>query len=179
VEAAAQLFGERGFAATTVSDICERADVARQTFFNHFGSKDELTQALARRGHEFLVEALETALREETDTTARLRHFFGTAPAAAAQVGSMHQDLVAEVTRAAYEAPDSARIVTLQRAVEKLLRAGRAQGDISRRHPIEDQAALVMGALQYLYFAWTRRADFPMAERSARMARLLADVLAP
>lgn len=38
---------------------------------------------------------------------------------------------------------------------------------------------LVLGALQNLFFEWTHRKDFPIAERSARMARLLADALAP
>jgi AcrR family transcriptional regulator len=46
-EAAGALFAERGVVATTVTDICERADVARQTFFNHFGSKQDLVEAIA------------------------------------------------------------------------------------------------------------------------------------
>ena len=36
VEAAIALFDEQGFEATKVADICERADVANKTFFNHF-----------------------------------------------------------------------------------------------------------------------------------------------
>ncbi len=34
--AAVGLFDERGFGATKVAEICERADVAHKTFFNHF-----------------------------------------------------------------------------------------------------------------------------------------------
>jgi len=34
--AAVELFVERGFDATTMDDIAERADVARATVFNHF-----------------------------------------------------------------------------------------------------------------------------------------------
>ena len=68
---------------------------------------------------------------------------------------------------------------SLNQGIEKLLRAGRMQGDVSRRHALEDQVALVLGALQNLFFEWTHRKDFPIAERSARMARLLADALAP
>ncbi|HEX5066001.1 MAG TPA: helix-turn-helix domain-containing protein [Myxococcota bacterium] len=178
-DAAAHLFGERGFAATTVSDICERADVARQTFFNHFATKQEVAQEIARRGHDFFLEALETARREGADTAERLARLFASIHQAAAQVGPMHLDLVTEVARAAYETADPAQIGSLQRGVEKLLRTGRAQGDVSRRHALEDQAALVLGALQNLTFEWTRSVDFPIAERSARMARMLAEVLAP
>lgn len=178
-EAAAHLFAERGVAATTVTDICERADVARQTFFNHFATKQEVAHELARRGHDFFLEAVETARREGADTGERLTLLFASIHQAAAQVGPRHLDLVTEVARASYERADSAHIGSLQRAIEKLLRVGRAQGDVSRGHPLEDQAALVLGALQNLTFEWTHRADFPIAERSARMARMLAEVLAP
>ncbi|OZD39937.1 TetR family transcriptional regulator [Rhodococcus sp. 06-1477-1B] len=40
--AAMQLFAERGFEATTVPDIVERAGVTRRTFFRHFGDKREV-----------------------------------------------------------------------------------------------------------------------------------------
>lgn len=41
-EAALDLFRERGFAATTVPDIVERAGVTRRTFFRHFSDKREV-----------------------------------------------------------------------------------------------------------------------------------------
>ncbi|MDQ1135370.1 AcrR family transcriptional regulator [Microbacterium sp. SORGH_AS 1204] len=40
--AALALFVERGFEATTVPDIVERAGVTRRTFFRHFGDKREV-----------------------------------------------------------------------------------------------------------------------------------------
>lgn len=177
--AGATLFAERGFAATTVTDICERADVARQTFFNHFATKQDLVRALSLQGHAFVLDALETARREERDTGARIARFFALLHEAARGVGPMHQDLVMAVTRATFEDADEAFVSAMIRGVEKLLRAGRMQGEVSRRHPLEDQAALVMGALEHLFFEWTHREGFPIADRSARMARLLADALAP
>jgi AcrR family transcriptional regulator len=178
-EAAARLFGERGFAATTVSDICERADVARQTFFNHFASKQELVEELARRGHDFYLEALEAATREGRNTAERLALLFRGIHESSAAMGPMHRDLVSEVVRAIHGPSDPVRMGSLQRALEKLLRRGRAEGDVSRQHPLEDQVTLVFGAQQYLTFQWLHGTDFPIAERSARLARMLADVLAP
>ncbi|MDQ1171992.1 AcrR family transcriptional regulator [Microbacterium testaceum] len=40
--ASMELFAERGFDATTVPDIVERAGVTRRTFFRHFGDKREV-----------------------------------------------------------------------------------------------------------------------------------------
>lgn len=42
VDAAAQLFGEHGFAATTIDAVAERAGVSRKTVFSSVGGKVEL-----------------------------------------------------------------------------------------------------------------------------------------
>jgi AcrR family transcriptional regulator len=178
-EAAARLFGERGFAATTVADICERADVARQTFFNHFATKQDLVEELARRGHDFFLEALDTATQKGRNTAERLALLFASVHESSAAMGPMHRDLVSEVVRAIHGPSDPVRMGSLRHALEKLLRRGRAEGDVSRRHALEDQVTLVFGAQQYLVFQWLHGADFPIAERAARLARTLADVLAP
>ena len=48
LEANLELFDARGAEATKVQDICERADVAHKTFFNHFASKRHLLREVAR-----------------------------------------------------------------------------------------------------------------------------------
>ena len=41
-DTARRLFAERGFEAVTTADVAAAADVAVQTVFNHFSSKEEL-----------------------------------------------------------------------------------------------------------------------------------------
>ncbi|MFE4977768.1 TetR/AcrR family transcriptional regulator [Kitasatospora sp. NPDC056651] len=52
--AALQLFATQGYAATTYDHIAERANVGRQTAFNHFRRKEDFVTAWAHQRHEAL-----------------------------------------------------------------------------------------------------------------------------
>jgi TetR/AcrR family transcriptional regulator, cholesterol catabolism regulator len=56
--AATELFQEKGFEATTVEEIAERADVAKGTFFNYFPRKDALLEWLGDKMVEQVQEEL-------------------------------------------------------------------------------------------------------------------------
>lgn len=59
-EAACELFLERGFEATSVTDIAARAGVSRSSFFNYFDSKDAILWASLDRRIDGLVAASPT-----------------------------------------------------------------------------------------------------------------------
>ncbi|MEU9322017.1 TetR/AcrR family transcriptional regulator [Streptomyces sp. NPDC048295] len=52
--AALELFASQGYAATTYDHIAERADVGRQTAFNHFRRKEDFVITWVRQRHELL-----------------------------------------------------------------------------------------------------------------------------
>ncbi len=60
--AALRLFAERGYAATTVHDITEAADVGKGTFFNYFPTKEHLLGAFS----SMQVAKLEAVLHDPT-----------------------------------------------------------------------------------------------------------------
>jgi AcrR family transcriptional regulator len=65
LEAASEVFAERGFHGATVEDICERAGFTRGAFYSNFSSKDDLVLELSRRHAEDLVERIRRASKRE------------------------------------------------------------------------------------------------------------------
>lgn len=65
LEAASEVFAERGFHGASVEDICERAGFTRGAFYSNFSSKDDLVLELSRRHAEDLVERIRRASKRE------------------------------------------------------------------------------------------------------------------
>lgn len=57
IDAADALFAERGFDAVSVTDIAERAEVGRTTFFRHFGDKTEVVFAKEQVMYDAIADA--------------------------------------------------------------------------------------------------------------------------
>ena len=72
-EAALTLFRQRGYEATTMRAIAERAGVSTGNAYYYFGSKEELIQEFYTRNHVQHAAASRAVLDTESDFTARLR----------------------------------------------------------------------------------------------------------
>jgi AcrR family transcriptional regulator len=73
LEAAHHLFREKGYEATTVEEITERADVAKGTFFNYFPSKEALLGEVAVWGIEKLRAVLDVSQGAPASPVGRLK----------------------------------------------------------------------------------------------------------
>jgi len=178
VAAAGKLFGERGVRNVTVADICGSADVARQTFFNHFSGKEELIGELVAVGWDFVAATAREAIGIGGATRAKLSYFFSRMVDAAAGSGAMHHDLLVETLRHSAAATRE-NLDELREAIQTLIAAGVKVGDVTDRRPSEDLTMLIVGTLQMLIFEWSQTPDYPIAERAERMVNLLADAIAP
>jgi AcrR family transcriptional regulator len=72
VKAAKRIFGERGFAATTMDDIAASARVAKGALYHHFTSKEALFEAVFEQTSLELVSDLDRISREERDPLAAM-----------------------------------------------------------------------------------------------------------
>ena len=72
LDAAARLFGNRGYAATSMRDIALEVKMLPGSLYYHFPSKEALLVEVYRKGVEELKMAAERAMAEETGPWARL-----------------------------------------------------------------------------------------------------------
>ena len=104
LDAALAVIREKGYAATSVDDLCQRAGLTKGAFFHHFRSKDDLAIAAAHRFGEMAAGLFDTAPfrdlatpRERVLGYVRFRHDIigGEAAEYACLLGTMVQETYA------------------------------------------------------------------------------------
>jgi AcrR family transcriptional regulator len=178
IEAAMRLFDAKGFAATTVAEICSAADVAEKTFFNHFTSKPDMLREVARVELTLLLELIAEAGRRGggRDAGERVAAFFRLLADRVADAGPMRRELLTELVHLAHDAgTGSAQARTLHGAFAELLRTGPPG---ARRPASETAVEVVLGAFYALMLNWANIEDYPVRRRALAMARFLGDAVA-
>ena len=75
VAAAAELFDEHGVSATKVEAICDNANIALRTFYNHFPSKQVVVEHLAVDATGEVAVRIRSAHHDGDSTRERLSRF--------------------------------------------------------------------------------------------------------
>ena len=176
LEASVSLFQQQGVERTTVIEICDVADVAHKTFFNHFQSKRELLRDIARHGVDTLLLQIEEARTEGTSSSARIQHFFEGVAEHADEAGPMQRELLSEIVHIGHESGDEQEQARkLHDAFGAIVHDGIAAGDLTGRHSPETLTEMLMGAYYVLMFNWANLEAYPLHERALDTARFLID----
>ena len=72
---AISLFSERGFAGTSVADVCERAGVVKTAIYWHFENKEGLLEAALERVAATWIEEIRASVEQVGGIDARLDRF--------------------------------------------------------------------------------------------------------
>ena len=171
--AAFDLFLAQGLAATTIEDICERADVANRTFFNHFATRQDMMRALAERRlvnlHDVVFDRTDEAI------PVRLVGVFDDIGAALAKSGDTYRELIGEML--ATSGYSVQRGLNLHDTFVELVKEGVARGEVGARHGAETLADIIVGALSGSIVNWTVDRTYSLETNLHTLAVALADLL--
>jgi len=152
------LFGERGFAATTIDDITEQARVAKGAVYHHFATKEAVFEAVFDQVSRALVQEIDRAVRTEKDVLAAMvagtQHYF-----AACAKGPTGQIILRDGP--AVLGWERWREIDAQHFGGKIPRALAAAMDagLIARQPVEPLARLLLGAVTEAAVACAGRTD--------------------
>jgi AcrR family transcriptional regulator len=176
---AMERFAAHGVEAVKVDDICQAADIAQKTFFNHFPTKQHLVREIAEGFLHDMRAILEAARREGGTTAQQLERFFALVANEVERGGPMQRTLVMEVIRLVHDdaAGNVEKSRQLYHAFGALLRDGVRAGDITTAYPVPVLSEVIVGTFTTLMLNWLGIEGYPFRARATTMARFLADAL--
>jgi AcrR family transcriptional regulator len=173
LDAARTLFEQKGFAATTIDEICARADVAQKTFFNHFPTKHHVVREIAEAFLDELGALVEEARKQPGATPDRLAYLFGRVAEQSLHARPRLQELLVEVVRAAVLESRRESASRVHAAFRALLEDGAAAGDLTPDHDVAFLTEMVVGTFSTILLNWQTLEGYSLRERLAEAARFL------
>ncbi|MEU4332860.1 TetR/AcrR family transcriptional regulator [Nonomuraea dietziae] len=175
LRAALELFLAQGLDQTTIEQICERADVANRTFFNHFPNRQDLVRALGARGFRDVHASLRG--RADQPVPVRLVGLFDDVADQLDGRGAAYRDVVGAMFAAAGTGVE--RGSDLYATFLQLIKDGVAGGEVTDRHDPQTLADVVVGGLMGGIVNWTADETYAIRSGLHDVAVALADLLTP
>ena len=167
LDAAIELFQQRGIRGAKLEEICAAADVSPRTFFNHFETREHLYTAIAEQRARQAADAFDAVAADPRPIRERLPELFGQlADYVAAR--PLYRELVAEMLRIRTEGgSEVVRDGSLGSAARRFVASGVARGEITDRVRPEVLADLMLGAINVALANWSASSSYPL-ERELR-----------
>lgn len=175
LDAAFELFLSRGIDATKIDDICERADVANRTFFNHFATRQDMVQALAEKRLVNLREVLLNRTQEAVPD--QLVEFFDKIAAVLVESSDAYRSMIGAMLVTTMGA-GTERGFGMHDAFFELIKDGVARGEVSATHDPQILADIIVGALLVGIVNWTIDRSYALETGLHASATALVDLLA-
>ena len=173
LDTAIELFAAQGVEATTTTQICEVADVARRTFFNHFTNKSALIQEFASQQRAEVAANLNWAAELDVTTPERLAIYFDTIAGYDDDTRRRVRMLIHEIIRVTTHEP-SDRPSPSRAGFRNFVDACIARGDTNGLYGAEVLSELMTGAFYALLTGWAHSDDYPLRQHCEEMARCLS-----
>ncbi|MDT5285996.1 MAG: hypothetical protein QOF88_885 [Mycobacterium sp.] len=178
LDAATELFQNRGIRPTTIEAICERADVSQRTFFNHFDTREHLYSAIGQRRLAGAISYLDDLTGDPRPFSTRFAEFFTVVAADIAQHPA-YRELLGELLHLRVDGPSEvSRRGGLGKAATRFIAEGIDSGQVTSAHSPPVLADIVIGALTTAITNWCDDPDYDLPTELARAAEALQRMLA-
>ena len=178
--AAIRLFGEKGFAETTVEDITEAADVGKGTFFNYFPSKDHLLISFSDMQLSKLQDAV-SGMRESNEPMPvflrKLSVRMTEEPARAPDV--VRAILLANLSSSSVRNTMREKHARALELMSQLMGIGQKRGEFRRDMAAEDLAQVFRQTVFGTLLIWAVYGDASLPARIETALNVLLTGLAP
>ena len=178
--AALSLFGQKGFAETTVEDITEAADVGKGTFFNYFPSKDHIFIAFG----EMQLGKLEAAVEKARRTNEPMAQFLRGLTFLMTQEPVRNPEIIRALLQGYLSTtPVRESMLDLQKRVlalhSELIRVGQQRGEIRDDLPAEEISYVFRQTIFGTLLIWSLYGDATLQARIESAFNLLWTGIAP
>jgi AcrR family transcriptional regulator len=180
-EAGIQLFNEQGYDPTTIEQICERANVARRTFYKHFLSKQHLAHALSESWmYEQTAHAIEVACARSTNAIERVRAYIDGSAENLRNYEALERMMIKHAMQdVTFDDRSVYRWTHQSMLLRPLILEGQERGEVTKAYTPEFLAKMVAGGLNTLVVSWIYEEGFPIGEQLAVLAKFLTNALRP
>jgi AcrR family transcriptional regulator len=163
LEAAVELFQQRGIRGANLEEICARADVSPRTFFNHFETREHLYAAIAQQRATQAAAVFDAVAQDPRPIGQRLPELFGQLADYLSE-RPLYRELMGEMLRIRTEGGSEAvRGGSLGSAAQRFVASGVARGEITDRVRAEVLADLMLGAIHIALANWSASSSYPLA----------------
>ncbi|HEX8731414.1 MAG TPA: TetR/AcrR family transcriptional regulator [Ktedonobacterales bacterium] len=159
-DAALALFQRKGVAGATIREIAREAGVGVGTFFNYFGSKEDVLAELGAQRYAWLEARATDPVMAGQPTRTRIEDIMQ------ALVEGMEEEptLTRAVVRAALTSPslfhgERGRFLALAELLARIIREGQARGEVAADCDVEVAAQLLISSYATITLDWTEGAE--------------------
>ncbi|GAB6175004.1 TetR/AcrR family transcriptional regulator [Paradesulfitobacterium aromaticivorans] len=142
---AMQLFRTRGFDATSIEQITQKADVGKGTFYNYFPSKEAVVLEFSRQAHRELIDRRRThqaySTRERLEVLLKDWADFMVADRELAWVAVRNREM-------------SAQDLNLHYGLQAIITLGQREGEISGEYDSAFLAETLEGMMLQHFISW-------------------------
>jgi TetR/AcrR family transcriptional regulator, cholesterol catabolism regulator len=168
---AVKLFREKGFEMTTVDDICERADVAKGTFFNYFPKKEAVLAYLFEKHWLESGAEIQAIMEADRPVRGKLQDIYALAAAAHEEDRGLSAYVLQELSSRMF-GPTEEHHARWHELFHRVLREGQARGEVRAEVDPEAAEAVLSGVFMASLFHWVCWPEKPQPLRQALRERL-------